>query len=163
MTGRKIFAVGALVLCAALASTPVAQAGGQFTFSGTPGVSETHTWVDAGSGALLFADIYQAAGCNQPAPKLNDCADTILNIPAAGTLTLTTEAETPDDPAAADTDLELLKKNADGSYEQVDLKGDIGPVETMTVPLTAGTYVSRIHYALALEGRIKSTARFRAR
>jgi hypothetical protein len=124
-----------------------------------PGDAQTE-WEGTGSGMPGLQNVADEMGCQ---PAVHECYDAVIEIKAAGKLTVTTSS---DDPTAVDTDLQLFESDKDGNVKKELAESaatDPTPAESVSVSVKAGFYVARIDYTIASPpAAVKAVAVFKA-
>lgn len=130
--------VPALVALAAFA--PVAGAANRTTALG-PGTG-SYTWSATGTGWYTISTVYDEIPCQAG----NTCDDTLINVKAAGTLSLATKATTPTN---LDTALKLFESDESGTVGK-QLKSQDGAEvtadESLAAEIEPGWYIVRIMF-----------------
>lgn len=148
----------ALVAGAALASPALASAAPMRSIQFDSGVTgwQSVGWQSVGSGALYYSSVYDAVGC---APLVHECDDTLIQLPAPGSLHISTSSV---DPQVVDADLRLFASNATGEVgDEIARSGGPDATEAVGAFLAPGYYIARVDYALAVNGEVDALARYR--
>jgi hypothetical protein len=119
-----------------------------------PGAGQ-FAWDSSGTGIAATSTIYDEIGCT----PINDCDDTLVELKSDGTLLVKTSSSDP----VIDTDLTVWESDEQGTAKKqiINAAGtDVTSNEETTQQLTAGFYLVRIFYAVAVAGSVKGEATF---